>query len=251
MKMAPLALRPTAVPEWDAEDEVASVLAYSALAKASDAESKEMLDALRLEFPNVENIESVKLRQYARQRQTPLELNLPPDDEHYDFYLIELPLNILAPKQRLTRLRVRLDLGADGQKSGKVAAYDLFPHDQTDLKTIATGEVSLDISNALKFIPAVGTVLTEVFGFKLSMPIKWTSTSITMHTSDRMSNPVEWYIIDNSIQNGFTGYLIIRAPKNSKVNIVAGLTCEVRKPGPFGKFLKAQYVTDSRTYVVS
>ncbi|KKG06147.1 hypothetical protein [Methanosarcina mazei] len=254
MVTTPLQLQPTSILEWDAEDEVAGVLAYETLVKASDTESKEMLDAMRLELPRV--IDHVKLLKYAKERQTPLDLAISSDRERYDFYLIELPLNILVPNQRLVRLRLQLELEASGQKTEQVIAYDLFPNDQIDLKEIMTGEVNLDVSKALGFcLVATGAgaalaPLTEVFGLKLTLPFKWTSQYTRVQTSDRMSNPVEWYVTDNSIQNGFTGHVIIRAPKRSPIQVAATLVGEVRRAGLQGKVLKAQYVSETRIYAL-
>jgi hypothetical protein len=253
MKTTPLALQPTTIPEWDAEDEMAGVLSGAALLKADELESKAMLDAMRLELPKVQYLEQVKLRRYAQQRRTPLKLTIEPDSAHYDFYLIELPLNILAPKQRLCRLRVQLRLDAGMQSPEQPVAYDLFPNDQTDLKTIMTGAVNLDVSKALKYIlTAVGAgapaLPADAFGFKLALPFKWTSAYTRVQTSDRMSNPVEWYVTDQAIQNGFTGHVIIRAPKHAQVKVAATLACEVRKTGLLGRILKAQYISDAHIY---
>lgn len=249
-----LKLRPTSIPEWDAEDEMAGVLSDETLVKASDTESKEMLNAMRLELPK--EIKQVKLLQYAQDRQTPLGQAISPDNKHYDFYLIELPLSILVPNQRLVRLRLQLELEAKRQKTEQVLAYDLFPNDQTDLKEIMTGEINLDVSKALGFcLVATGAgaalaPLTEAFGLKLTLPFKWASQYTRVQTSDRMSNPVEWYVTDNAIQNGFTGHAIIRAPKQSLVQATATLFGEVRRAGLLGKVLKAQYVSDTHTYTL-
>lgn len=254
MEMRSLELQITSIPEWDAEDEMVGVLADETPVKANEAESKEMLNSIRLQLPRVEDILQVKLLRYAEQRKTPLKLAIPPDSKNYDFYLMELPLNIMMINQRLARLRLRLDLEALGQRSEQVVAYDLFPNDTSDTRTIMSGEVQLDVSKALKYIltasgaGAAATPLAECFGLKLDLPFKWTSTYATVQTSDRMSNPVEWYVTDDSIQNGFTGHVIIRAPKHSTVNVAARLTCEVRRGGVFGRIRKAQYKSDSYTY---
>ena len=256
METIRLELHPTSIPEWDAEDEIASVLdGTERLVKASDTECIEMLDSMRLELPRLEYLEQIKLLEYAQQRHPPLELTIPPDSEHYDFYLIGLPITILAPQQRLCRLRMRLELRTSGQITEPPVAYDLFPNDQTDLKTIMTGEVKLDVSKALKYIlvasgAGMALPVAEAFGLKLTLPFKWTSAYARVQTSDRMSNPVEWYVTDDSIQNGFTGRVIIRTPKSSQVTVDASFTCEVRRAGLVGRILKAQYVSDSHSYKI-
>lgn len=251
MEKTTLSFQPTVIPEWEAEDEMSGVLSQN-LVKAGEKECKEMLDAMRFELPNVMDLNHVKLLQYAQDRQTPLELVIPPDSRNFDFYLIELPLNILVPQQRVTRLRMMLNLEATGRQPGETVAYDLFPNDQTELKTLMTGEVTLDVSKTLKYILSsvgAGTAapLTEAFGFKLNAPFKWTSTFTKVQTSDRMSNPVEWYITDSSIQNGFTGHVIIRAPKDSQVSVAAKIVCELRKKSIVGFFTK-HFISDTQIY---
>jgi len=255
MTMEPLQLIPVTIPEWDDNDEMENVLSSEVLEKADEAECRKMLDAVRLEFPNVDDLPHVKLLEFAQQYKTPLELDLPPDIERYDFHLVELPLNILTPNHRLTRLRIKLDFGVHNQQSAKAVAYDLFPKDQSDVKEIMNGGVKLDLSKALKFmLHAVGagsaSPLTDALEIKLDIPLKWRSAYTTIQTTDRLSNPVEWNITDNAIANGFTGYVIIQAPKDAEVSISAELNCELRKTGVLGKILKAQYRTDLHTYLL-
>ncbi len=255
MTMEPLKLIPATIPEWDDVDEMEYVLSSEVVEKADEAECKKMLDAVRLEFPKVDDLPHVKLLQYAQQHETPLSEILPADIEHYDFYLVELPINILTPNQRLTRLRVTLTLELQNQQSANTVAYDLFPKDQTDVKEIMNGGVKLDLSQALKFVLNAGgagpaTALADALDIKIEIPLKWTSATTTIKTTDRLSNPVEWDITDNAIQNGFTGYVIIQAPKDAEVSIAAELVGELRKTGLLGKILKVRYRTDARNYLL-
>ncbi len=217
-----LQFKPTYIPEWDAEDELLAVLSEEVIEKASPEEAKEMLRKVRIELPP--RLEWYELREYIRKRSLPWELNLPPKDRLYNYYFIELPLNILlTEKYRLVRLLLSLELNP-----AQAVAYDLFPSDKIELKPILSGEVSLDVSKALRFVQ-VGDHLSQSLGLKISIPFKWYSTEIYINTSDRLSNPVEWYIRDNSIQKGFTAYLIIQAPPNEKTVINARLFFDVRK----------------------
>lgn len=247
METTSLELHPTSIPEWDAEDEMTSVLARERLVKASDAESREMLERTRLDLPLAINWK--ELLQFAEHRQTPLALTIPPDSSRYSFYLIDLPLNIMVINQHLARLRLRLDLEAPGVNADQLAAYDLFPRDESDTKTILTGEISLDVSKSLEFL-TMKAPLTGGFGFKLALPFKWTTTHPRVQTSDRMSNPVEWYVTDESIENGFTSHVIIRAPRTATVTVDATLVCDVRRAGLLGRILKAHFETISRRYTL-
>ena len=59
-------------------------------------------------------------------------------------------------------------------------------------------------------------------------------------TSDRNSNPAEWYVTDEEIANGFVAYLIVRAPKAAGVRVRAALAGELRRQGPLG-LLKGRF----------
>lgn len=207
-----------------------------------------MLNQIHLKLPK--NIDYTELMGYAKMKDNPLSLDLPADNERFNFYLIEMPLNILIPENyQLVRLRISLYLETEEKNSDKVIAYDLFPPDKWEEKTTALGEFKLDVSKMLSFIWE--QPVAECFGLNLNIPIKWKSKSVQIRTSDRMSNPVEWYVTDQAIDNGFTGYVVIRTPKNTFVNINAVLACELRKPGILGKILKARYQSESQKYSIS
>jgi hypothetical protein len=248
-----LEFQPTSVAEWDEEDEMVGVLAGEMLVKADDAEARTMLNAVILNLPR--QIDQVELIAYAAQRPTPLGLDLPPDSGRSDFYLVEMPLNILVPgPRRLVKLRLSLDLQLVGAAGGDAVAYDLYPKDTTDVKTILTGDASLDVSKALKFalgvIPAgaAAAPLADCLGLKLDLPFKWSAKYAQVQTTDRLSNPVEWYVTDGDIQNGFTADVIIRAPRGASVQVSATVTFELRWPGPLGNVLKAQYVNKASLF---
>jgi len=252
MERTSLELQPTSVPEWDAEDAFAGVLAGETLVKADEAQAREMLDEMTLNLP--QQLAQTELVAYAAQRRTPLGL-LPADSARYDFHLVEVPLNILiAERLRLVRLRLRLELHADGAAPEQAVAYDLYPKDESDQATILSGSVSLDVSKALKFaltaIPAAGVAapLADCLGLKLDLPFKWTSTYAQVQTTDRLSNPLEWYVTDKAIQNGFTAGVIIQSPKGSAVSVTAALACELRRAGLLGHILKAQYEMRQRVF---
>ena len=147
----------------------------------------------------------------------------------------------------LVRLRLGLDLQADGKKLEEVVAYDVFPKTEKEVKEIMSGKATLDVSKALKYITKLAAVISpltaipaevigESFGFELNCPFQWTSEIVKLQASGPMSNPVQWDIDDSAIQNGFTGHIILRAPKSSNVHIAAKLAYELRSRGPIGWF---------------
>lgn len=246
MSTVELSLKPTSIPEWEAEDMMAGRLADDEVL-ASDEEAEAMLNEIRLGLPR--DIIQTELVDHALQRATPLSLPITEDTTQLRFYLIEVPVNILLTEEHhLVRLRLKLDLQSGEEEAPNAVAYDLFPPDHWEEKLHSIGEVSLDISKALTFVcPAP---IADCFGFKLKLPLEWKSEYALIQTTDRMSNPVEWYVTDQAIVNGFTGYAIIRAPKKAKVNVAASLACELRKPGPLGRLLKARYHSDTHTYLL-
>ncbi len=244
-----LQVRSAAVPEWDAEDLLAGRLGGN-MVSATDEQAEAMLKEVRLGLP--EAINQTELIGYASQHATPLALDIPADSAQYDFYLAEVPLSLLVPEeQRLVRLRLNLAMRARLGGETPPVAYDLFPTDQVEDVPHSIGEVSLDVSKALTFcLPTPLLPLADALGFKLAMPLKWTSRHVRVRTTNRMSNPVEWYVTDQAIQNGFTGYLIVRAPKGAAVTLQAEVAFELRKPGPLGRILKARFLSDSHHYTL-
>jgi hypothetical protein len=256
MEKLRLDLEPTSVPEWDAEDELAGVLADDMLVKADETQAREMLDKTLLELPAA--LDWVELITYAQQHKTPGGLEVPPDSGNYSFYSVQIPLTIiLAGDHRLVRLRLQLELQAEQKKHEDIMAYDLFPTTQVDVNKLASGEASLDVSKALQFVLSLSGAtaplapLSECLGLKLSLPFQWTSTFVRLQSSGRMSNPVHWYVTDSAIQNGFAPNAILRAPKGATVTVSATLIGELRHAGPFGRFFKTQFQPPQpRTYVL-
>lgn len=235
---------PTSVPEWDKEDEAAAVLAGEELVKGDEQQAKSMLEQVSLELPDA--LGWTELIRYAQKHQVLQGLQITPDSRHYSFYVIETPLTIVVPSnQRLVRLRLVLELRGDHAEPGEVLAYDVFPTTQVDYKKLATGEVNLDVSKALQFVlTSVGAAkvapVAEGLGFKLKLPFQWTTTSVTLQSSGRMSSRVQWYVTDDSIQKGFTPAAILRAPKGVTVTVEATMAGELRARGVGGWF-KTQF----------
>lgn len=236
----PVQLYPTSVPDWEAEDLVSGVLA-DPVALATDTEAREMLDKVRLTLP--QDIIESKLGSYDEK--SPFGTSVTADTSNYSFYIVQVPLNILMPEGRLSRLRLMLNLKSDAAGDSPVVAYDLFPPDKWDLKHVSLGEAKVDVSKALMFVcPAA----PDCLGLNLTWPIGWDTQVVSIQTSDRMSNPMEWYVTDNSIQHGFTGSVIVRAPKSARVTIEARLVCEVRQSGLLQRVLKGRFESRVQIY---
>ncbi|MGA3094990.1 MAG: hypothetical protein ABSF25_00930 [Bryobacteraceae bacterium] len=237
-----LTLRPVSVPEWEAEDLVRGVLG-PAVTMATDEQAEAMLKEIRVKLP--QDILREDLATYAGPQKASFQIPDGVETTNYDFYVIQVPLNILVPEGRITRLRLRLQLVTAGV--GGAVAYDLFPPDKWDVSTVKVGDVKLDVSKALGFVcPAAADCL----GLNLGFPIQWTVYNTRIETTDRMSNPVEWYVTDRSVEHGFSGAVIARVPKGADLSVEAAMVGEIRKSGPLGRLLKARFASDTRIYPV-
>lgn len=236
-----ITMHPAEILEWEAEDQVFGVLAEEP-EPVSDEEVLAMLEQMRISLPR--QILQTELVSHATKIKSPLGEGLAAGD--YSYFLVEVPLNILVPeKYVMVRLRLRLDLGSED--SGAIA-YDLFPVDQWEVGEKSLGEVNIDVSKLLTF--ACPAPIADCLGFKLNFPIKWKTHTVNVRSSDRMSNPAEWYIKDESIQHGFIGHLIVRAPKSETVEISATLACELRMAGLYGKIKKKQFRSHRQSYLL-
>lgn len=239
-----LTLHPVEIPEWEAEDIAFGVLGDEPEALPDD-EVRALLDEMTIRLPP--EIRRAELVAYAREMDTPLGQGLQGGD--FSYHLAEVPLNLLVPdKYAMVRLKLSLELEAsDG--AGAVA-YDLFPPDQWDVGDVDLGGVDVDVSNLLTFVPHAAP-LADCLGFKLSLPFKWKTRTVSVSTTDRMSNPVAWYVRDDAIQHGFVGCAIVRAPVGSAVTAHATVACELRRSGLAGRIRKRQFRSDRRSYVLS
>jgi hypothetical protein len=250
-----LKLEPARVPEWEAEDLLVADLAEDA-ALASTDEARAMFDKITLTLPKT--VVHRELVGFAASRKTPLGGAIRADGDRFAFHLVELPLNILLPPDRkLVRLRLSLHArqfpdgltGSSVDEAEPVVAYDLFPPDTWGDHVHDLGEANVDVSQALQFVfPAVPS---GALGLKLSLPIRWKTRFVLVRTSDRLSNPLEWYVKDEEITHGFTCYSIWRAPKHVGLSIDASLWGEVRGTRLFAKRLRAPFYGGEVSYLIA
>lgn len=235
MENIELNLKPFVELDWEIEDRLSGQLADE-MVLATEEIAQEMFKELCFNLPS--HIEPRLL-----------EGGVAPDSDNFDFYSINVPLNILLPEGlNLVRLRLKLDLKVQTNDATKsVFAYDLFPPDKYEVKDIDLGKVSVDISKLLKYVcPPIG----EGLGLNLSFPIKWKYQFLSIKTTDRYSNPVQWEIKDKAILNSFNALAIIQVSKGTNVTVDASVAGEVRKSGLLGKIIKARFISDTSTYAL-
>jgi hypothetical protein len=230
-----LELVPTSVPDWEQTDASLGPM-RGGPQLASDKQLRDVLGSVRFSLPA--KIETEPLAGYVTNGATSSTHSLPADVADHRYTLIGCPVTILVPApQRLVRLRLSLGLETT-PRSQPAVAYDIFPTNQWRTNTVDIGEASLDISKALQFVcPAP---LAGMLGLRLSIPLRWSTDTAEILTSNRMSNPVEWYVTDEKIANGFIGYSIVRAPKEATVRVHATLVGELRFRGP-ASILKGRF----------
>jgi len=225
-------LVPKRIQEWEDEDLMAGTAAHG-LEEADPDQAKEMLNEMTLELP-VEILQT-ELVSYSKSLRTPLKLEIPPQGD-LNYFLIGIPLSfVLTDKVRMVRLNLELDL----MPKKDVVAYDIFPDNKVQVKDILSGDFSVDIAKALTFVTKAP--IGDILNLKLEKPFNWTSQSIRIQCSGKMSNIVRWWVVAESMQNGFTGYVIMKAPKREAPRIKAILAVELRKAGMFGHLLKKSY----------
>ena len=228
-------LEPAEIEEWEDEDALAGVLGEEGEVAGPD-EIIAMLSAVRLTLPAALTVQD--LVSYAAERATDLDAAIRADSNRYDYRLVEVPLNVLVPRpDRLVRLRLGLHIDCDGAEPA--VASDLFPPDRWTVGEHDVGEIDLDVSKALKFVcPAP---VTDALGLRLKLPLRWRTRGVLIATSDRNSNPAEWYVTDEEIGGCFSPLMIVRSSKGAGVTIRAELAGEIRRRNPLGRLLKGRF----------
>jgi hypothetical protein len=243
-------LQPAQILEWDREDESAAMLGQVSADSVDLSQTKAFLDGVTFSLPA--GITTRDLVAFSAEHGTPLGEALAPDLARYDYTLVEVQLNILLPPNYvLSRLRLALTLeqAPSGDRGESVVAYDLFPSDEWHEVLHDHGNVGVDVTKLLNFVCPVP--VGDVLDLKLKFPIRWKTQVLDVRTSDRMSNPVEWYVSDAMIANGFCSYVIVRSPKGSKITAQASLAAELRGKGPLGMRWGRFSATDDRSYHIA
>lgn len=243
-----LPLQITQVADWELEDKKDSTLSTE-LVEADPKEALELLEKLRLELPD--SLDHRSLGALMPNEATPLGASLAPDYLRYDYHLIEIPLTILVPydgalERRLVRLR--LTVAIDSPAADPPVALCLFPRDTSTTTEHDHGEVGVDVS---KLLALAGVPAVDVLTLNLKAPLKWTSKHVKIQTTDKMSNPVDWYVRDRAINEGLTTYMIARVGKDATVKLRVGVVGEMRRPGLLGKVTKARFRAAEQLYTLT
>jgi len=219
--------------EWQDLDAVTGT-AKTKVLDPDDKEREKLLDAIRLELPDVPTWTDL-------QKPPPgITGTFSPEHDEHDFFVAQLPLSLIVTKKyHLTKLAVHLVLETEAS-AAEALCRDLCPSNQLLSKPVMEGGLDLDVSKTLGFVLAATGVpaapaIAEGLGFKLKIPFKWTSNTLTVQSGGRNSREVQWLVLDKGIPDGeFAPCVLIQTPKGVRPAIAAELHCELRFSGPRG-----------------
>lgn len=136
--------------------------------------------------------------------------------EYYDYFKCDLGMNIMSPTQQVLKLRFNMVLYADGSANVLNAmVIDGVPKDEIVEKAVASGEITVSISKALKFIPVVGSVMGDVLDAQFKWPFVWGKTVKRLDFSGTGSCTPGWYVEGENI-NDFNASIIVKKKKDTK-----------------------------------
>lgn len=214
--------------------------------RARDEELASMLGKAVVRLPVAPDVKAL-VRNGKLSPKSPVKPSGTLDFDSYDYYLVGMPMSILTPDMRLVRFRLTLRFANRGGTKGAVVVHDLAPKDETSTRTWFSGEAELDISKSLEIVfPPLAAA--NPLGFNVKAPFSWTTRNLTVQTTGRMSNPADWYVTDTSIEQGFAGYCIVRAPRGARLGMTASFVGELRRRGVAGWFTSAQFRTQDKRY---
>ncbi len=160
---------------------------------------------------------------------TPNVYQIPPDQPdlssvikgtlaYYDYYLVELGLNVLTGKEaKIPALRFEVDLRCDGARTD-VTAYDIMPKDTIKRVKVIEGKVSLGISKLLGLIPGpIGILLPNLLSIDINpWEFSWSLTKYQIDASGPKNYEIYWLLYDTETVQSFNPTMILKVRKNVK-----------------------------------
>jgi hypothetical protein len=145
---------------------------------------------------------------------------------YYDYYLVELGLNVVVRREaKIPSLAFDVDLQSDGSDRTDVTAYDVMPRDEIKRVKIIQGKVSLGITNLLNLIPGpVGKLLPNLLSIDINpWKFKWTYEKCLIDTTGPKSYHIYWRLYETDVVQGFNPTMILKVRKP-----VSNITAVVR-----------------------
>ena len=145
---------------------------------------------------------------------------------YYDYYLVELGLNVLVGRDaQVPALVFQVDLRSDAPNRTDVTAFDVMPRDEIKTVKVIQGKISVGISKLLNLIPGpIGQLLPNLLSIDIN-PIEfaWNFDKYLIDTTGPKSYEIAWKIYETNVVQGFNPTMILKVRKS-----VSEITARVR-----------------------
>lgn len=144
----------------------------------------------------------------------------------FDYYVVELGLNVMLGKQfKIPELLFKVELANDAEKTD-VTAYDIAPDDKIEKIKVIGGKISLGVSKLLKFIPSpIGQIAADLIDIEINpWEFEWNIKKYMIDACGEKNYNLYWKIYQTDTVQSFNPTMILKARKNVK-KITARVKC--------------------------
>lgn len=133
----------------------------------------------------------------------------------YDYYMVELGLNVLAGEAKIPELEFHIDLVSDSEDRTDAVAYDLMPKDETKEVIKVSGAISIGLSKLLTFVGGpLGQALADVIDIGLGpISFSWDWKKYTIDASGPLNYDMRWRLYGTDIVQDFNPFILLRKRK--------------------------------------
>jgi hypothetical protein len=156
---------------------------------------------------------TVDLKKLAKAGGTKIPPVLMATMKEYDYYNVELGLNIVLGKgYKIPSLRFMINIFGDDEMTADTIAYNAFPDDQIKKVKIIGGKISLGLSQLFQLIPGpIGSILPNLLQVNLNpWEFNWNYDKIEILYSGNLSYELMWDLRHNNIYKGFNPTVVIK-----------------------------------------
>ncbi len=151
---------------------------------------------------------------------------------HFDYYFVRFGLVVLLNRSdQIPELRMEVNLESDAPDKTYVTCHDLVPDDTFKNINIISGKVTLEVSNALKFIPSpAAQIFSEIIKIDIDpFEIKWNIKKCQINAAGQLDYKLYWRLYGTSIAEDFEPAIILKVKKGvKKVLASAKLTYKLK-----------------------
>ena len=136
---------------------------------------------------------------------------------YYDYYLVELGLNVLVGKDaQYPALAFEVDLRSDAPDRTDVTAFDLMPRDEIKRVKIIQGKISLGVTKLLNLIPGpIGKILPNLLSIDINpWQFTWKYEKCLIDTTGPKSYHIYWRLYETDVAQGFNPTMILKVRKS-------------------------------------